>query len=65
MKLWQQIMFAFIGFPLVLFVLYLMVRIVAVACFHSWWDTKLWYSKKLLDVFKENTKKGQEDKNGC
>lgn len=61
---WPQIIYVFIGFPVALFLLYLVTRIISVAFLHSWWDTKLWYNKKLLDIFKENPPKGQEGKNG-
>ena len=56
MSYWTQILYVFVGIPVVLFVIYIVVRIVTVATLHSWWDTKLWYLKKL--------RKEQEGENG-
>jgi hypothetical protein len=64
LKLWEQVVFAVIGIPLAMMLLYMLVRVIATACMNSWWDTKISHTKKLLDVLKDNPRKGTEGENG-
>jgi hypothetical protein len=58
-----QVLVVLVAFPVVVLLLYVLTRIVSLAFLHSWWDTKLWYNKKLLNSFKENTTKKEEGEN--
>lgn len=61
MKTLYQVFWVCLALPVALLLIYALVRIASLACLHSWWDTKLWYTKKLLKDFKENSPKGEEE----
>jgi len=56
-----QVLWVCLAIPVSLLVVYMIFRIVSLACLHSWWDSKLWYNKKLLDFFKEHPPEGKEE----
>jgi len=62
--IWLQVVCFLIGIPIAMMMIYLVTRVVSTACLNSWWDSKIKYTQKLLDLFKDNTPKGEEGKNG-
>jgi len=64
MKILYQVLWVLLAIPVAFLVLYTLVRIASLACLHSWWDTKLWYTKKLLGDLKDNPPEGKEGKHG-
>ena len=62
LRLWEQVLLVAVGIPLALMMLYMVVRVIAAACVNSWWESKMKYTNKLLDVFKDNPPSGQEGK---
>jgi len=59
-----QILWVCLAIPITLLVLYALIRIISLACLHSWWDTKLWYTKKILGSLKDDSQKGKEGNHG-
>lgn len=64
MDIMKQVLWVCLAIPIAFLVLYALIRIVSLACLHSWWDTKLWYTKKILSDLKENPPEGKEGKHG-
>lgn len=64
MPIWLQVLCFLIGVPLAFMFIYIVTRVIATACLNSWWDSKLKYTQKFLDMFKDNPQKGTEGKHG-
>jgi hypothetical protein len=64
MKILYQVLWVCLAIPVAILLMYALIRIASLACLHSWWDTKLWYTKKILGSIKEDPPKGEEGKNG-
>ena len=62
--IWLQVVAFIIGIPVAMMLIYMVTRVVSTACLNSWWDSRLKYTQKFLDLFKDNPTKGPEGKNG-
>ncbi len=49
-----------LGIPIAIVILYLTFRIASTAIITTWWEFKLKYTRKILEILKENPKKKGE-----